>query len=133
MNGPDAPDGMATHGRRLLIALRSKPSRGQLVVAALCGLLAFGLVTQVHATAKGGGLQAARVDDLLGILSDLDNRGDRLRAEIGDLQARERRVGSGSRAKGSALPEARERPAMLGGRAAAPAAAGPRGGLVVAA
>ncbi|HMC70232.1 MAG TPA: hypothetical protein VKJ07_13840, partial [Mycobacteriales bacterium] len=71
-----------SHGARLLASLRSRPTRGQFAVAALCGLLAFALVTQVHATANGGGLQAARVDDLLGILSDLDNRGDRLRAEI---------------------------------------------------
>src|SRR4051794_11546796 len=114
MTGPDAPDGLSTHGRRLLTALRSRPTRGQLAVAALCGLLAFGLVTQVHATANGGGLQAARVDDLLGILSDLDNRGDRLRAEIADLQDREQRLRSGSGQSAAALAEARDRLRTLG-------------------
>src|SRR3954465_6750893 len=131
MTSRDAPDGLATHGRRLLIAVRSKPSRGQLVVAALCGLLAFGLVTQVHATAKGGGLQAARVDDLLGILSDLDNRGDRLRAEIGDLQAREQRLRSGSGQSAAAVREARDRLRVLGVLTGTVAARGPGVVLVV--
>jgi uncharacterized protein YlxW (UPF0749 family) len=98
---------------RVLAALRSRPTSGQLVVAVLCGLLAFALVTQVHSTANGG-LQAARVDDLLGILSDLDNRGDRVRAEIEDLQAREQRLRSGSGQNAAALREARDRLQVLG-------------------
>ena len=96
MSESPTPSPPPSTGRRLLAALRSRPTRGQAAVAALCGLLAFALVTQVHATANGGGLQAARADDLLGILSDLDNRGDRLRAEILDLQAREQRLSNGS-------------------------------------
>src|SRR3954463_4952388 len=110
MTRPEEPDGLSTHGRRLLAALRSRPTRGQLAVAALCGLLAFALVTQVHATANGGGLQCARVDDLLGILSDLDSRGDRLRAEIDDLQTREQRLRNGSRQRPAPLHEAPDPP-----------------------
>jgi uncharacterized protein YlxW (UPF0749 family) len=127
----DEPDGLSTHGRRLLTALRSTPTRGQLAVAALCGLLAFALVTQVHATARGGGLQAARVDDLLGILSDLDNRGDRLRAEISDLQASEQRLSNGSGQSAAALHEARDRLRVLGVLTGTVAARGPGIVLVV--
>jgi uncharacterized protein YlxW (UPF0749 family) len=116
---------------RLLSALRSRPTRGQFAVAALCGLLAFALVTQVHATASGGGLQAARVDDLLGILSDLDNRGDRLRAEILDLQAREQRLSTGSGQSAAALQEARDRLRVLGILTGTVAARGPGVVLVV--
>jgi uncharacterized protein YlxW (UPF0749 family) len=126
-----SPSPTTSQGRRLLTALRSRPTRGQVAVAALCGLLAFALVTQVHATASGGGLQAARVDDLLGILSDLDNRGDRLRAEIQDLQTREAQLRSGSGENAAALREARDRLQTLGVLTGTVAARGPGIVLVV--
>jgi uncharacterized protein YlxW (UPF0749 family) len=124
-------DDGAAPAARLLHALRSRPTRGQFVVATLCGLLGFALVTQVHATASGGGLQAARVDDLLGILSDLDNRGDRVRAEIADLQAREQRLRSGSGQDAAALREARDRTRTLGILTGTVAARGPGIALVI--
>jgi uncharacterized protein YlxW (UPF0749 family) len=99
---------------RLRAALFGRPSRGHLIVAVLCGLLGFGLVTQVHATSASGGLGSARTDDLVGILSDLNSRGDRLRAEIADLQAREQRLRSGSGQDKAALAEARARLQTLG-------------------
>jgi uncharacterized protein YlxW (UPF0749 family) len=131
MTAPEQPTAPPSTAARLLTALRSRPTRGQVAVAALCGLLAFALVTQVHATASGGGLQAARVDDLLGILSDLDNRGDRLRAEIGDLQSREQRLRSGSGQSAAALQEARGRLRDLGVLTGTIAARGPGIVLVV--
>jgi uncharacterized protein YlxW (UPF0749 family) len=100
--------------RRIWFALRRSPTRAQLVVALLCGLLGFGVVTQVHATSSSAGLGSARTDDLLGILSDLNNRGDRLRAEIADLQASERRLRSGTGHNQAALHAARERANTLG-------------------
>lgn len=116
MTEPDSPtpDAPAGDWQRLRAALLSRPSRGQLVVAVLCGLLGFGLVTQVHATSTSGGLGSARTDDLLGILADLNSRGDRLRAEIADLQAREQRLSSGSGHDRAALAEARARLQTLG-------------------
>ena len=131
MSRPDESAPPESNPARLLRALRSRPTRGQLAVAALCGLLAFALVTQVHATANGGGLQAARVDDLLGILSDLDNRGDRLRAEIDDLQSREQRLSNGSGQSAAALREARDRLRVLGVLTGTVAARGPGIVLVV--
>ena len=100
--------------QRLRAALLGRPTRSQLIVAVLCGLLGFGLVTQVHATSASGGLGSARTDDLLGILSDLNSRGDRLRAEIADLQAREQRLSGGSGRDQAALQEARARLQTLG-------------------
>lgn len=112
MNAPSVRTG--NPWRRMLNALLSRPTRGQLVVALLCGLLGFGLVTQVHATSSTGGLGAARVDDLLGILSDLNSRGDRLRAEISDLEASQQRLRSGAGQDQAALREARARVNTLG-------------------
>jgi uncharacterized protein YlxW (UPF0749 family) len=101
-------------GGRLRAAMLSRPTRGQLIVAVLCGLVGFGLVTQVHATSATGGLGSARTDDLVGILADLNSRGDRLRAEIADLAAREQRLRSGSGRDQAALDEARVRLQTLG-------------------
>ena len=95
------------------------------MVALLCGLLGFGLVTQVHATSSTAGLGSARTDDLLGILSDLNNRGDRLRAEIADLQASEQRLRSGSGRNEAALQAARQRANTLGILTGTLAAKGP--------
>jgi uncharacterized protein YlxW (UPF0749 family) len=95
-------------------ALRRRPSRGQAVVAALCGLLAFALVTQVQATSDTSGLAAARPDELLGILADLDSRSERLRSQIADLQETERRLASGSGQNAAALAAARTRAETLG-------------------
>jgi uncharacterized protein YlxW (UPF0749 family) len=131
MTEPTNADPPESTGARILHALRSRPTRGQVAVAALCGLLGFALVTQVHATASGGGLQAARVDDLLGILSDLDNRGDRLRAEIADLQSREQRLSSGTGQSAAALKEARDRLRVLGVLTGTVAAQGPGIVLVI--
>lgn len=95
-------------------ALLRRPTRGQSVVAALCGLLAFALVTQVQATSDTSGLAAARPDDLLAILSDLDSRSERLRSEIADLQETERSLASGSGQNAAALEAARTRANTLG-------------------
>ena len=111
--------------QRLRAAVLGRPTRGQLVVALLCGLLGFGLVTQVHATSSTGGLGSARLDDLLGILSDLNNRGDRLRAEIADLEQSEEGLRSGSGQERAALREARARADTLGILTGTVAARGP--------
>jgi len=119
------PDVESSPWRRLGRSLTRRPGRGQVAVAALCGLLAFGLVTQVQATSASGGLATARVDDLLGILSDLGNRSDRLRGEIGDLQATESRLRAGSGQDAAALRAARERAQTLGILTGTMAARGP--------
>jgi uncharacterized protein YlxW (UPF0749 family) len=121
MTGPPARRPWTRIGR----ALRRRPSRGQAVVAALCGLLAFALVTQVQATSDTSGLAAARPDDLLAILADLDSRSERLRSEIAELQETERQLASGSGQDSAALAAARERAQTLGILTGALPAVGP--------
>jgi uncharacterized protein YlxW (UPF0749 family) len=110
MSASDEPGGGWPRLRRALV---SRPTRGQAAIAVLCGLLGFGLVTQVHATSASGGLGSARTDDLLGILSDLNSRADRLRGEIADLQRSEDRLASGSGRDRAAVQAARQRLATL--------------------
>jgi uncharacterized protein YlxW (UPF0749 family) len=124
-----APDPAATW-RRVGRALRGRPSRPQVAAAALCGLLAFGLVTQAHSASGGATLSSARPQDLLAILSDLQGRADRLRSQVSDLQATENRLAGGSAGSQAALAEARSRAQTLGILTGTVAARGP--GIVLA-
>jgi uncharacterized protein YlxW (UPF0749 family) len=98
---------------RLRRALTARPDRSQVTVAALCGLLAFALVTQVHSTSRAAGLNSARPDDLVGILADLDGRAARLRAQVAQLQHEDSLLNSGSGQSQAALQEARQRAQTL--------------------
>ena len=53
-------------------------------------------MAQAHATSRNAGVSAARPDDLLAILADLQGRADRLRAQVSDLQLTERRLNAGT-------------------------------------
>jgi uncharacterized protein YlxW (UPF0749 family) len=99
---------------RLVRALFARPGPAQLGVAALCGLLAFALVTQVHTTATSGTLATARPDDLVSILADLSGRADRLRTQVADLQRSAALLGNGSTRDSAALAQARARAQTLG-------------------
>jgi uncharacterized protein YlxW (UPF0749 family) len=110
---------------RVLRALRSRPGRGQISVAALCGLLAFALVTQARTTAGTGTLATARTDDLVNILADLAGRDDRLRAQVQDLQRSAALLDNGSTRDATALAEARLRAQTLGILTGTAAARGP--------
>ena len=94
--------------------LRLKATRAQLVVALLCGLVGFALVTQVHTHDATGGLATARQEDLIGILNDLSAREDRLRTEIDSLETSQARLLSGSDQRQAALEEAKKRAEALG-------------------
>ena len=63
--------------RRIAAGLRARPGRGQFVAAVLCGVLAFAVVAQAHTTSRGA-VTAARSQDLLTILANLQGRADRL-------------------------------------------------------
>jgi uncharacterized protein YlxW (UPF0749 family) len=116
------PPGWRAAAQRLR---HTRASRGQAVVAALCGLLAFALVTQVHSNATATGLGTARQDDLIGILNDLTARSDRIRQEIATLEATEQRLASSTDQSQAALDEARKRAQALGILAGTVPATGP--------
>jgi uncharacterized protein YlxW (UPF0749 family) len=100
--------------RRLWQAVRSRPRRSQLGIAALCGLLAFALVTQARTASSGGAFATARTGDLVQILADLSGRADRLRAQVQDLQRSEALLSNGSTRDAAALAQARARAQTLG-------------------
>ncbi len=111
--------------RDLLTFLRPRARRVDVLVAALLLLLGFALAVQVRSTQSDGLLANARQEDLVQILEELNNRGDRLRQEVDSLTAAKQRLTSGSGASGAALEEARRRTQVLGVVAGTVAATGP--------
>jgi uncharacterized protein YlxW (UPF0749 family) len=84
------------------------------VIGLLLGLLGFALVVQLKAKSADPELSAARPEDLVRILSDLEAREERLRQEIASLQETERQLASGAQGSQAALEEARRRADELG-------------------
>jgi uncharacterized protein YlxW (UPF0749 family) len=101
----------------MLLRLRlpgPRPSAAGVTISLLLGLLSFALVVQVHNNSAGTQLDNARQDDLVRILSDQDAREQRLRAEIGALQATLSQLGAGAPGRQAALAQARRRAEELG-------------------
>jgi uncharacterized protein YlxW (UPF0749 family) len=117
--------GEATVWRRIAAAVTARPGRGQVVAGILCGALAFAVVAQAHTTAGGSGVTAARTQDLLTILADLQGRADRLRSQVSDLQLTQARLSGGGAGTQAALAEARSRAQTLGILTGTVAARGP--------
>jgi uncharacterized protein YlxW (UPF0749 family) len=110
-------------------AARPRSRSATAAIAVLVMLLGFALVVQVRSRGDDAGLEAARPEDLVRILSDLDAQQTRLRAEIGQLDTTERRLSSGAQSQDAALQEARRRADALGILAGTLPAKGP--GLVI--
>ncbi len=100
-------------GFQLLVSMgRPRATRGQLVVALLCGLLGFALVTQVHSQA-GSGLSSARQADLVDVLDNLSAKSDQLRSQITDEQNTLSKLTGGVGQNEAALQEAQQRATTL--------------------
>ncbi len=98
--------------RELLDLSRPRATRGQLIVALLCGLLGFALVTQVHSQA-GAGLSTARQADLVDVLDTLSAKSDQLRSQIADEQNTLSKLTGGADQNQAALEEAQQRAQTL--------------------
>ena len=109
---------------RLASMFRPRANRGQLIVGLLCLLLGFAAAAQVKSTRADTTFASARQDELVGVLSDLSQRSDRLRGDIGDLEQTKadlERDGQGD----AALREARARADTYGMLAGTLPATGP--------
>ena len=99
--------------------------RGELLIAALCALLGFALVTQVRTSGSYESLATAREGELVQILDDLTSRTERLRREVTALERTRDELQSGTDTTGAALDEARRRFQVLGILAGTAPATGP--------
>ncbi|XVQ15347.1 DUF881 domain-containing protein [Spirillospora sp. CA-255316] len=114
----------------LLELLRPRRTWGQLVAGLLCLLVGFAAVAQVRSNQRDTTFATARQDELVGVLSDLSQRSERLRGDLRELE--ETKAGLERDAEGeTALREARERAATYGLLAGALPAEGPGIELVI--
>lgn len=120
----EVPAQRATGWHLLLKVGRPRASRGQFVVALLCGLLGFALVTQVHSESNVG-LSSARQADLVDVLDSLSAKSDQLRSQITDEQNTLSKLTGGTDQTQAALQEAQERATTLRILAGTVGASGP--------
>ncbi len=104
----------------------ARPRRQSLVAASLIAvltvLLGFAIAVQVRSTGTGEALDGAREEELVSILDDLDNREERLRAQIADQRGELRDLTDTDSRSAAALEAARSRAdalAVLNGTVAA--------------
>jgi uncharacterized protein YlxW (UPF0749 family) len=122
---PEVEPALPSSGwRQLLDISRPRATRGQLIVALLCGLLGFALVTQVHSQA-GAGLSTARQADLVDVLDNLSAKSDQLRSQIADEQNALAKLTGGAGQNQAALDEAQQRAQTLRILAGTVGASGP--------
>jgi uncharacterized protein YlxW (UPF0749 family) len=118
----------APSGRQRLVAGLWPPraSRAQLTVAVLLFVLGLGLAIQVNTTSDNGGtLRGARQEDLVRILTEVDNRTQRLEDEKRGLETQRTELQSSSNQAAEALKQTRQKEQQLGILAGTVAAEGP--------
>ncbi|SEG95958.1 Uncharacterized conserved protein YlxW, UPF0749 family [Actinacidiphila yanglinensis] len=123
--GPTAP---RQSGRRRLVAALWPPrlTRAQLIVALLLFVLGLGLAIQVRTTSDGNStLRGARQEDLVRILTELDNRSQRLQDEKRGLENQRSQLETSSDQAAEALKQTQEKARELGVLAGTVAAQGP--------
>jgi uncharacterized protein YlxW (UPF0749 family) len=114
---PDEPTPMPDEGpRRAWQRIRDglKPSRGQAIVGAVLGLVAFLAVVQVRLNLADDGYANARREDLIAILDGLGQSTRRLESEIAELQQRKSALSSGADRAENARAQAEEQIRVLG-------------------
>lgn len=72
--------------RGVLELLRPRATKGHLIGGLLCLGLGFAMAAQVQSTQADTTFATARQDELVGILSDLSQRSERLRGDLRDLE-----------------------------------------------
>ena len=108
-----------------MISTPRHPRRSQVLIGLILAVLGFALVVQLRTTQQTSGFASARQEDLVRILDDLNARGERLRAEIGELQRTRDRLTGGAGQDAAAIEESRRRQEVLRILAGTVAAAGP--------
>ncbi|GID12586.1 DUF881 domain-containing protein [Actinocatenispora rupis] len=90
------------------------PTRSGVLIGVLLALLGFALAVQLKDRDSDQGLAAARQEDLVRILDDLDSRKERLQHDISDLNSKKQQLNSGEQGRKAAVDDARQRADELG-------------------
>jgi uncharacterized protein YlxW (UPF0749 family) len=84
------------------------------IIGVLTLILGFAIAVQVHANSSGDALSRLRDDDLIGILDNQNDRADRLRQQIAELEANLRQLQSSGDTSAAARRQAAEEADALG-------------------
>lgn len=93
---------------------RLRPTRSTLLLGLLAGILGFALAVQVRSRQESDLFPAARQEDLVRILDDLNAREDRLRQDIDQLERTRDGLTGAVGQEAAALAEAQRRAEVLG-------------------
>ena len=96
-------------GRDRLRKAVVRPSRRQVVVAALLAVLGFAFVVQVRDTAANDTYAGLRESELVEVLDGLTGTAERARREVDRLEARRDELANENQARFAALDEAEQR------------------------
>ncbi|GGB94593.1 membrane protein [Cellulomonas carbonis] len=110
---PQALPAVAHSWRRIGRALAPRPTRAQLTVALLSGLLGFALVVQVQQN-RSEGLASLRQDELVRILDEVTQRSEELEDEAASLRAQRAELVTGTDTERAAREAARARAEVQG-------------------
>ncbi|MFN8098422.1 MAG: DUF881 domain-containing protein [Dermatophilaceae bacterium] len=127
---PDPPTGPrgsvsgAAAWRRLARIARPRLTRGTLFVTLLAVLLGFAIATQLRAN-RGQPLESLREDELVRVLDDVTQNGQRLTSELRDLERTRDALQGGETDLTAAVQAAQDRAATLGILAGTMPATGP--------
>ncbi len=121
--GESAPDARTTW-RRVYLMARPRATRANLFALALAALLGFAIATQVRQT-QAQDLESLRQDELVRILDDVTQNGNRLEGEARELERTRDELRSGAGTSEQAKRTAQERLDTLGILAGTQAATGP--------
>jgi uncharacterized protein YlxW (UPF0749 family) len=103
------PGGEPEPGRERLRNAVVRPSRRQVVVAALLAVLGFAFVVQVRDTAANDTYAGLRESELVEVLDGLTGTAERARREVDRLEARRDELADENQARFAALDEAEQR------------------------
>ena len=119
--GPRPSSSARQAWRRMILMARPRWTKANVLSLVLALALGFAIVTQVRQT-RDQGLETLRADELVRILDDVTQNGQRLGLEIRELERSRDQLAAGATNEGAALDAAQERVdtfAILAGTVAA--------------
>lgn len=105
---PGTPAASEVGGRERLLAALRRPSRRQLVVALLLGLVGYAGVVQVRAAEVDDSYSTLRQQDLIDVLNGLAGARQRAESQLADLQRTRAQLQSDTSRRRAALEQAQQ-------------------------
>lgn len=103
------PSARRVGGRRLMRALRARPSRSQLLVAVLLAFLGYAAAVQIQITHSSDAFAGQRRENLIELLDSLSGASDRAEQQINDSEGTRAGLQDSSSGRAAAIADAQQR------------------------